>query len=319
MAIGVLSEAGARMVAERARSRAAGEQRQAPQEQAVNDVRVRARRLAAAQQRRRVRQWRTLAGDPGRLAEVLRGLPVQEVARHWRDALGHTGDRAADAVLAAAQVELSRRLPTLMRVYDRRRRTGAEPLEAMQAAVAEVFAPVRPHGAAAYTAGGLPVLSHELEQQLRSSAGSLDEAQRNRWLQGLRERGWSAESLAWAEAILARSQEQRQAAAAAAATVDDPDTFADERGLGLEAASVATGRADDHARHAAALAAGGPGGHPQGNPARAAGPQQLVGPVRWARASFATPAAAVLLPAVPASAAAPAPAPLPTSRRGRGR
>jgi hypothetical protein len=313
MAIGVLTEAGSRMAAERARSRVAQQERQLERDQAVQDAEAKARRLARAEQSRRARQWRTLAGDPDRLAAHLQGLPVQEVARHWAQAASHIGaDRTGDAVLAASERELRGRMPTLMDAYDLGRRGGVPPQQAMYAAVQRVFGSGgRPHGAtpAWWAAGALPVVGHELERQLWRSAGRLDPVARGRWLRGLEQRGWSPESLAWAGAILAGADDQRRTAAAAAATVDDPATAVEERAGGLAQAAAAAGRGEDLARDAGAVA--GAAGHPattdvpgQAAPAVGRAAAWPGGPVRLARASFATPAAAaVLRPAVPPPAA----------------
>jgi hypothetical protein len=333
MAIGVLTEAGSRMAAERARSRVAQQEQQAERDRAVQDAEAKTRRLARAEQSRRARQWRTLAGDPDRLAAHLHGLPVQEVARHWAQAASHTGaDRTGGAVLAGTERELRDRMPTLMDAYDLGRRGGVPPQQAMYAAIQRVFGGAgRPHGAtpAWWAAGALPVVGDELERQLSRSAGRLDPAARGRWLRGLEQRGWSPESLAWAEAILARADDQRHTAAAAAATVDDPATAVDERTGGLEqaAAAAAAGCGEDLARDAGAVA--GTAGRPATTdlPEQAAPPigrpaVQPAGPVRLARASFATPAAAVLRPAVPPpapGAGRPAAEPERASRKGKSR
>jgi hypothetical protein len=215
-------------------------------------------------------------------------------------------------------------MPTLMGAYDLARRGGVGPLQAMHAAVGRVFGGGgRPHGATPvwWAAGALPVLGHELEQQLVGSAGQLDPVARARWLRGLEQRGWSPESLAWAQALLARAGDQRRIAAVAAATVDDPATVVDERTGGLELAAAGTGRADDLARDAATVA--GAGGHPaagelaEQHSDRAAQPG---GPVGLARVSFATPAVAVLRSAVPPPAAGTGQsAAQPVRARGRGR
>jgi hypothetical protein len=309
MAIGVLTEAGSRMAAERARSRVAQQEQQLERDRAVQDAAAKTRRLARAEASRRARRWRTLAADPDRLAAHLHGLPVQEVARHWAQAAPHAGtDRTGGAVLAGTERELRGRMPTLMDVYDLARRDGVAPQQAMYAAVQRVFGGSgRPHGAtpAWWAAGALPVVGHELEQQLWRSAGRLDPMGRSRWLRGLEQRGWSPESLAWVEAILAGADDQRRTAAAAAATVDDPATAVDERTGGWEQAAAAAGRGEDLARGAGAVA--GTAGRPATTdlPEQAAPPVgrpavRPGGPVWLARASFATPAAAaVLRPAVP--------------------
>jgi hypothetical protein len=202
------------------------------------------------------------------------------------------------------------------------------PQQAMYAAARRVFGDTaRPHGAtpAWWAAGALPVLGHELEQQLVSSAGQLDPVARARWLRGLEQRGWSPESLAWAQALLAQAGDQRRIAAVAAATVDDPATGVDERTGGLELAAAGTGRADDLARDAATVdaAAGYPAttvapGPP--GPATGLAVVRPGGPVGLARASFATPAVAVLRPAVPPPAAGTGQsAAQPVRARGRGR
>jgi hypothetical protein len=327
MALGVLTEASSRLAAERARSRAANEERAAEREQAAQDAAAKTQRLARAEESRRARQWRALAANPDRMAGHLRGLPVQEVARHWRQAAAHAGgDRTANAVLAAAEGELRRRMPTLMNAYDHARRDGAAPPQAMYAAAQQVFGGARPHGATRHAAGALPVLDQELEQQLRRSAGALGPVGRGRWLRSLEERGWSPDSIAWAEAMLVRSDDQRRTAAAAAATVDHPDTAHNERADGLQDAAAATARADAHARDATAVA--GTAGRPAtpasstlaAPAARHGGHQQVGVPARLARTSFATPASAVLRPAVPPSTGGPGQAaPEHTRRRGRTR
>jgi hypothetical protein len=327
MAIGVLSEASSRMAAERARSRAANEERAAEREQAAQDAAGKTQRLARAEESRRARQWRALAANPDRMAGHLRGLPVQEVARHWHQAAAHAGgDPTANTVLAATEGELRRRMPTLMNAYDHARRESAAPPQAMYAAAQQVFGGARPHGATRHAAGALPVLDQELEQQLRRSAGALGPVERGRWLRSLEEHGWSPDSIAWAEAMLVRSDDQRRIAAAAAATVDDPDTTHNERADGLQDAAAATARADDQARDATAVA--GIAGRLAtlasstlaAPAARHGAHQQAGGPARLARASFATPAAAVLHPAVPPPVGASGhPSPERTSRLGRNR
>jgi hypothetical protein len=128
--------------------------------------------------------------------------------------------------------------------------------------------------------------------------------------------------------MLVRSDDHRRASAAAAATVDDPGTAHNERVDGLEAAAAATARSDDHARDAAAVA-GAAAVRPAtpdwsglaAQTASHAANRQTAAPARLVRASFATPAAAVLRPAVPPSPGAPGlhPAPEHTSRRARTR
>jgi len=309
MAIGVLSEAGSRMAAERARLRAAGQERQAERDRAAQNAEAKARRLVRAEESRRARQWRALAADPDRLAAHLQGLPVQEVARHWAQAVPHAGaDRSAGAVLAAAEGELRDRMPTLMGAYDLARADGIPPQQAMYAAAQRVFGGGgRAHGStpAWWAAGALPVLGNELEQQLWRSAGQLDPVERTRWLRGLEQRGWSPEALGWVEATLARADDQRRTAAAGSATVDDPVTAVDERTGGLDQAAAAAGRADDLARDAAAVAGtAGPAATSLVSgqtalPGRRVPAPPLGTPARLARASFAAPAAAVLRPAVP--------------------
>jgi len=318
MAVGVLAEAGGRYAAERARVRLAQEERAAMRDRSAQEAAEKAQRLAAAEERRRDREWRKLVSDPGQLGEYMNGLPVQEVARHWSQAAAHAGqDRTADKVLAASEKELRTRLPTLMNSYDRARRSGADRFEAMRSAVADVFAPEGPRANPGKRA--LPALDRELEQELRNRAGQLDPAARARWLRAMEAQGWSPESVAWAEAMLLRSDLQRRTAATAnASAVDDPATPADERTDGLVATGTATGRADDLARDAAAEAA--TAGHPSAQPAgNKAGPRIVrpVRPDRLARLSYATPPEAVLRPATqPAPGPSRPPAPERTVRRG---
>jgi hypothetical protein len=244
---------------------------------------------------------------------------VQEVARHWGHAAGCAGrDPLAGAVLAAAETELRARMPTLMNGYDRARHGGADRYDAMRAAVIDLL-DARPRAQDGKLA--LPVLQAELEQHLRRHAGGLDPAARARWLHALEERGWSPESVAWAEAVLAGAEDQRRTAAAANhAAVDDPATPADERTDGLVAAGVAAGRADDLAHDAQAQAA--TAGHPA-RQASGSGPGVGAahhGPAGLSRLSFPTPPEAVLRPAVlpPAAASRPA-AQQQANRKGRTR
>lgn len=342
MALGVLVEGGSRLGAERTRNRAAGQERDLARDQAARTAQEKARRLARAEQSRRERKWRTLVADPDRLAAHLRGLPVQEVARHWARAASPAGGyHGADAVLAASERELRARMPTLMDAYDRSRRGGAEPAEAMRSAAWHVFGGGRgrPHGGTVWwwSAGALPAVDRELEQELARSAGRLDPVARGRWLRSMQERGWSPESVAWAEATLTRSQDEGRAAAVDAAVVDDPDTPRDERVDGLTQAGAATGRADDLARDAAAVSggAGDPAhqstgaatqdtaghaahqaaGQPAGRPG-AGGPGP---PAQLARLSYPTPPQAVLRPAAPPPASARPRQPEHRSRKGRNR
>jgi hypothetical protein len=317
MALGVLGEAGGRYAAERARVRLARQEQAADRERASEAVRDKAERLERAQHARQQRQWRTLVSDPARLARHMGQLPVHEVARHWGLAAGSAGrDPLAGAVLAAAEKELRARMPTLMQSYDRARHGGADRYDAMRAAVTDVL------GDRSRAQDGklaLPVLQVELEQHLRRHAGRLDPAARARWLHALEERGWSPESVAWAEAVLAGTEDQRRTAAANHAAVDDPATPADERTGGLVVAGVAAGRADDLARDARAQAA--TAGHPV---RRAGGSEPGVGaappgPAGLSRLSYPTPPEAVLRPAVPPAAASQATAQRQANRKGRTR
>lgn len=321
MAFGTLAEAGGRYRAEQVRTRLAREERAERRERATQEAAEKAQRVEAAQERRRQREWRQLADDPRRLGEYLNGLPVQEVAGHWRQAAAHAGrDRTADKVVAAAEKELRGRLPTLMNAYDRARATGVDRYEAMRAAVVDVFGNEGPRANPAKR--GLPALDQELEQELRAQAGQLDPAGRQRWLRAMEARGWSPESVAWAEAMLLRSDEQRRTAAETnAQAVDDPATPADERTDGLVATGTATGRADDLARDAAAE--GATAGHPSAQLAGGRAGQRVVRPMRPAQLaglSYATPPDAVLRPAVPPAPGPSRPAtPERTARRGPSR
>lgn len=326
MAFGTLAEAGGRYRAERVRTQLAREERAERVDRATQEAAEKAQRVEAAQERRRQREWRQLVDDPRRLGEYLNGLPVQEVAGHWRQAAAHADkDRTADKVVAAAEKELRGRLPTLMNAYDRARENGVGRFDAMRGAVVNVFGgePARSHGAAPmWWAQKLPALDRELEQELRAQAGQLDPAGRQRWLRAMEARGWSPESVAWAEAMLLRSDEQRRAAAETnAQAVDDPATPADERTDGLVATGTATGRADDLARDASAEAA--TAGHPSAQMAGGRAGQRVVRPMRPAQLaglSYATPPDAVLRPAAPAAPGPSRPAtPERTTRRGPSR
>lgn len=319
MAFGVLAEAGGRYLAERARGRLAQQERAAEQERAVQVAQEKAQRLARAAQARRERQWRKLVADPGRLAEHLRVLPVQEVANHWAQAAAHPGnDQTMDAVRVATEKELRVRLPSLMERYDHRRASGVAPSEAMREAVMDMF------GGKARAHGGkreLLVLDQELEAELRQHAGQLDPASRARWLHAMEEQGWSPESVAWAETMLTRSEQQRRTAAAAnASAVDDPATSPDEHTDGLVATSTATGRADDLARDATAEA--GAAGHPSTRQSADRAGQRVLRsaePARLVSLSFATPAQAVLRPTPPVPVPSHPPAPGRSMGRGPAR
>jgi hypothetical protein len=133
----------------------------------------------------------------------------------------------------------------------------------------------------------------------------------------LPERGWSPQSVAWAEAMLARAQYERRSAAVDAAIVDDPHTLRNEHVDGLEEAAAANARADDLSRQSVAEAAGHPWQETAGDPAARQLAGQPAGPVRLARLSYATPSQAVLRPAVPPPARSRPHGPEHASRRGR--
>jgi hypothetical protein len=320
MALGLLAEAGGRVAAEQARVRLAREERAAQRERATQRAQDAADRLTRAQEARRQREWRKLVSNPRQLAEHMRELPVQEVARHWGQAAVAAGqDPLADTVLAAAQKELRMRLPSVMERYDRARSAGADRLQAMHGAVVGALAGDGPHAQPGKRE--LPALDRELEQELRHQAGRLDPAAQQRWLRAMEERGWSPKSVAWAESMLVRSEDQRRKAQTAnASAIDDPATAPDERTDGLVATGTAAGRADDLARDAAAEASAaghpsaGPGGQVVQRPARPGQPAYL------ARLSFATPPQAVLRPTAPSSPApSRPPAPERAARRGPAR
>lgn len=320
MALGVLAEAGGRYAAERSRVRLAREEQAAQRDRAAQVAQEKADRLARAQEARRQREWRKLVSDPDRLAGHLRDLPVQEVARHWSQAAAAAGqDPVADKVLGAAEKELRVRLPSVMERYDRSRRAGLDRLEAMRGAVVGAFGGDGPRVQPGKRE--LPALDRELEAELRRQAGQLDPAARARWLRAMEARGWSPESVAWAESMLVRSTDQRRDGQDAnASAVDDPATPADERTAGLVATGTATGRADDLARDAAAEA--GTAGHPSARLGEGAGqrvvrPSPAGQPARLAQLSFATPPQAVLRPTgQPAPAPSRPPTPERTVRRG---
>ena len=87
MALGVLIEAGSRLAAENARSKA-NRAEQELRDQAQQELSERkAQRHAAAEASRRRREWAQFAADDQRLRGHLAGLPFHEVARHWADAV----------------------------------------------------------------------------------------------------------------------------------------------------------------------------------------------------------------------------------------
>lgn len=267
MALGVLAEAGSRLAAENARAKASAVEEEARRGRAVDEREVRrvrrVERVAAAARARRTREWARFASDGERLRDYLRGLPVQEVARHWGQAvLDADGDPAAMAVLAAAEGDLRRRWPGLIDVYDQLRAEGVARREAMGEAARSVWwgdRRARRHGGRPPTAGALPRLGDELEREVVALAGGLDPVARARLLANLEDAGWSAESLAHVEDLLDRAGRQHRDASVAAGTPDDPATPLDERMAGQAVAGVATGRADGDAAAAAAVgtAAGG--------------------------------------------------------------
>jgi hypothetical protein len=326
MAIGVLVEAGSRLAAEHARSRAAKAERDQERRRAAEQVAAQARRVAAGQARRlaaaeasqRTRTWASLAGDPDRLRDYFAGLPLHEVARHWRHAADTSfGNDLAGTVVTAAEAELRGRWPALMNGYDAARRDGAAPREAMRHAARNAFSGgARPHGATSHAPGGpLTAANDEIERAIRAYTGTLDPIIRGRWLRGLEERGWSASSLAYVEALLGRADAQRRQAGVAAGTADDSATALDEHHAGLTDAHTLTGRAEDDTADAAAhRAATVPVSHD--GPAYDAGRRAWIAPARLVRLSFPVPAAHALRATTPAG---PNPTVGPARRRGRTR
>ncbi|MEJ3743162.1 hypothetical protein WEI85_07735 [Actinomycetes bacterium KLBMP 9797] len=267
MALGVLIEAGSRLAAENARSKA-NKAEQELREQARRELDARkAERLAAAEARRRAREWSRFAADGDRLRDHLAGLPLQEVARHWVQASGHADSNATAAtVLAACEDDLRRRAAGLMDFYDQYRDDGVPRQEAMANAARDFDragrGPARRHGGHPPTAGALTQIGEELDHEITRLAGTLDPIGRARLLRNLEDSGWSAQSLAHIEALLDRAEAEHRTASTTAGTPDNPATTVDEHQAARAGAAAADGRASDHTADAAALAEAARGGHP---------------------------------------------------------
>src|SRR5690349_999657 len=129
MALGVLAEAGSRLAAERARRSDTAAGHAAAQAARLAEADRTARRNAdrhrvdAAHRRREV--WSALGSDPARLRQHLAGLPLQELARQWGQAIGDAAhDPAAATVSSAAEQELRVRWPALIDQYRQLRDDG---------------------------------------------------------------------------------------------------------------------------------------------------------------------------------------------------
>ncbi|MDG4833035.1 hypothetical protein O7627_27560 [Solwaraspora sp. WMMD1047] len=243
MALGVLAEAGSRLVAENARARAQRAEQDVRDRTAADRNAARERRRAAAADTRRARQWARFAGNRQRLREYVSGLTLVDLAAHWghADAQADT-DPTAAAVLEAAESELRRRWPGLADLYDRRRDSGAARHEAMADAVNGVWfggaGTARAHGGRPPTAGALPVLGEELAREVVALAGELDAVGAARLRHNLADAGWSPHALAQVDVLLQRTAAGREAAEAAG----DPTAIERSPGSVPEAAG---GRASD--------------------------------------------------------------------------
>jgi hypothetical protein len=306
MALGVLIEAGSRLAAEHARSKA-NRADQELRDQARRELAHReAERLAAAEASRRAREWSRFAADDQRLRGYLAGLLFQEVAHHWVQAARHAEtNQTAATVLAAAENDLRRRAPGLMDYYDQHREDGAARQQAMAYAARDFDrhgrGPARRHGGRPPAAGALSQIGEELDQEVTRLAGSLDPIGRARLLRNLEDNGWSAQSLAYIETLLDRAEAERRTAASTASTPDNPATAVDEHQAARpSAAAAADGRAGDNAADAAALATA----------------TQQSTPAQIAAQSFPVPAQRALT-AHPSATPARAPTAHPTQRRTR--
>ncbi|MBX7268954.1 hypothetical protein KIF24_24925 [Micromonospora sp. Llam7] len=275
MALGVLVEAGSRLAAENARSKANRAEQElrdeTRREQTERKADRKAERLAAAEASRRNREWARFAADDGRLRDYLADLPVQEVARHWGQAARHADSNpTAATVLAAAEDELRRRAPSLIDFYHLGRDAGMSRQDAMADAARYVWSgagPARPHPGRPPAAGALTQVGDELDREISRLAGTLDPIGRARLLRNLEDTGWSAQSLAHIETLLDRAEAEQRTAATTAGTPDNPATAVDEHQAARASAAAAAGRAGDDAADAAALATA----VPPAEPARLAG------------------------------------------------
>ncbi|MFK3984501.1 hypothetical protein ACI2K4_29520 [Micromonospora sp. NPDC050397] len=258
MALGVLVEAGSRLAAENARSKANRAEQELRDEARRERADRKAERVAAAETSRRTREWARFAANDGQLRDYLADLPFQEVARHWGQAAQHADSNSTAAtVLAAAEDELRRRAPSLIDFYHLGRDTGLSRQEAMANAARGVWSgagPARPHSGRPPTAGALTQVGEELDQEISRLAGTLDPIGRARLLRNLEDTGWSAQSLAHIESLLDRAEAEQRSVATTAGTPDNPATVLDEHQAARAGATAAAGRAGDAAADAAALA-----------------------------------------------------------------
>lgn len=267
MALGVLIEAGSRLAAENAHNKA-NQAEQDLREQARHEMAARkAERFAAAETSRRAREWSRFAADDERLRDHLVGLPLQEVARHWMQASERAdGNATAATVLAVCEDDLRRRVAGLMDFYDQYRDDGVPRQEAMANAARDFDragrGPARRHGGHPPTAGAFTQIGEELDHEITRLAGTLDPIGRARLHRNLEDNGWSAQSLAYIEALLERADAEHRTAVTTAGTPDNPVTTLDEHQAARAGAAAADGRAGDHAADAAALAEAARGGHP---------------------------------------------------------
>lgn len=206
MAVGVLTEAGARLAAEHARAKASQVEHE-PRDRAPEDPAQRdADRLAAVAAAERRSQWESFVADRERLADHLAGLPLHEIAAHWGQAAPHAShNRTAATVLRATETELRRRWPALMQQYDQLHANGLPRAEAMRRAATYARfggGPARRHGGRPPTSGALTVIGEELAGEVAQLAGRLDPVARARLLGNLEDDGWSPSARAYVEGQL---------------------------------------------------------------------------------------------------------------------
>lgn len=303
MALGVLVEAGSRLAAENARSRANRAEQNLREYDGDARAPMERERLATAGAFRRARDWTRFASDGERLRAHLAGLPFQEVARHWGQAARHADtDRTAATVLDAAEDELRRRAPGLIDLYRRQREDGVPRREAMAEAARSTWTghgPARPHGGRPPVAGELPIVGQEIEGEITRLADTLDPIARARLLHNLEDAGWSPESLAYVETLLGRAAAEHRRAATRSGTPDNPVTAVDEHQVASADAvtALAHGETDEAAATVATTV-------------------QPRTPVQVAAQSFPTPAQRALTPHREAMSAQ-APPTRPTLRRAR--
>ncbi|WP_238005881.1 hypothetical protein KZZ52_41740 [Dactylosporangium sp. AC04546] len=263
MALGVLVEAGSRVAAEHARSKA-NRAEQDLRDRARSELEARqANRLALAERARRAQAWFRFAADGERLRSYLADMPVQEVARHWGEAVRHADHNATAAtVLAAAEDELSRRAPSLVDFYRRERDRGVARPEAMANAARYVWfggGPARSHGGRPATAGALTQIGAELDQEIARLAGTLDAIGRARLLRNLEDAGWSAQSVAHVETLLDRADSQQPASTASSERTETQQASGNPAQVAAQSFPVPAQRA--LTAHPTATRAAGPSAH----------------------------------------------------------